>query len=50
MMEDFFDKVLPRMSEEELNQCLEEILEIADRDSKEQAIIDPIALNTIQSN
>lgn len=42
-MEDFLDKVLPRMSEEEQNQFLEEILEIADRDSREQAIIDPLA-------
>lgn len=49
-MEDFFDKILPRMNEEELNQFLEEILEIADNDSKEQAIIDPISLYTAQSN
>lgn len=49
-MEDFFDKVLPRMSEEEQQQFLEEILEIADKDSKEQAIIDPISLYTAQSN
>ena len=49
-MEDFLDKVLPRMNEEEQNQFLEEILEIADRDSKEQAIIDPISLYTVQSN
>lgn len=49
-MEDFFNKVLPRMNEEELNQCLEEILDIADKDSKEQAIIDPISLYTVQSN
>jgi succinate dehydrogenase flavin-adding protein (antitoxin of CptAB toxin-antitoxin module) len=49
-MEDFLDKVLPRMSEEEQSQFLEEILEIADRDSREQAIIDPISLWTAQSN
>lgn len=49
-MEDFFDKVLPRMNEEEQNQFLEDILEIADHDSKEQAIIDPISLWTAQSN
>ena len=49
-MKDFIDKVLPRMNEEEQNQFLEEILEIADRDSKEQAIIDPIGLHTVQSN
>lgn len=49
-MEEFLDKVLPRMSEEEQSQFLEEILEIADRDSKEQAIIDPISLYTVQSN
>ena len=49
-MEDFFDKVLPRMSEEEQNQFLEEILEIADRDSRERAIIDPIELMIAQSN
>ena len=49
-MEDFLDKVLPRMNEEEQNRFLEEILEIADRDSREQAIIDPISLYTVQSN
>lgn len=49
-MEDFFDQVLPRMNEEEQSQFLEEILEIADRDSREQAIIDPIGLRTVQSN
>lgn len=49
-MEDFLDKVLPRMNEEEQSQFLEEILEIADRDSREQAIIDPIGLMTVQRN
>lgn len=47
---EFLNSLLPVMTEEEQAQMLSQLVEMANKDSMEQAIIDPLSLGSIQLN